>query len=692
MANVPVATAPVSEHASESIRFAPDILARLGEELVPHLDIGIVELVKNAFDADARNCAVYLEDIDRPGGTLRVADDGVGMDRDAIRDGWLVLGRSGKAQQARTPGGRVPAGDKGLGRLAALRLGRRVELETRPASRQGTAWRLALNWADYDAVKVVEEVQHPITVSPTDQAPGTDIVVKGLRRALGRPEVERLARALVLLNDPFVADNGFKVSLAGSGFAELEARVKDAYFDAADYHLVASLDAQGMAAFQAWDGSGRLLWSQAAHPGRPPYQTVEVSFEIWIFILEAKRFSPKNVTLSEVREWLKVTGGVHLYHQGMRVSPYGDSGHDWLDMNLARTRSPEERPSTGTTIGRVQVVDPQGRLRQKTDRSGFIEDQAFLDLRRFAQDALEWLAGCRLKEKEGVRRKSREGAPRELKAARRELKRALEVLPSAEATRLNEAIAAVERAQQQQIAALSEDVQLYRTLATVGVTTSVFAHETDKAVHSISSLADSVELRAKLANMWEKVQDPVTIIRRHAMALAAWTSLPLSLLERKKRSRGPLDLNQCTRELVRQLRLYFDEAGVPVALELSEGQLSIIATVAEVEAVLANLLVNALKALQVPEVRSRPREIRVQTERLSSVALLRVLDSGGGIQGIGLDDIWLPGRTAFPEGSGLGLTIVRDICQDLGGRVWAEPQGELGGATFVVEFPIYREM
>jgi hypothetical protein len=79
---------------TEHFRFSPDILRRLGEELIPHVDQGIIELVRNAYDADAVRCSVELIATEELGGTLRISDDGIGMTAKAIRSGWLVLGRS----------------------------------------------------------------------------------------------------------------------------------------------------------------------------------------------------------------------------------------------------------------------------------------------------------------------------------------------------------------------------------------------------------------------------------------------------------------------------------------------------------------------------------------------------------------------------------------------------------------------
>src|SRR4051812_36920795 len=105
------------------IRFAADILRRLGEELNPSPDQSVLELVKNAYDADAKMCRIELSSIDQAGGAVRIVDDGDGMDGEAIANGWLVLGRSRKSGRQTTRLGRTPVGSKGLGRLAALRMG-----------------------------------------------------------------------------------------------------------------------------------------------------------------------------------------------------------------------------------------------------------------------------------------------------------------------------------------------------------------------------------------------------------------------------------------------------------------------------------------------------------------------------------------------------------------------------------------
>ena len=130
--------------------FAPEILRRLGEELVPHADQGIVELVRKTYDADAHKCTVELVDILSDNGRIVVTDDGDGIARDYITDGWLVLGRSRKVRSHLTSEQRVPAGDKGLGRLAGCALGRTAILRTRPALEPGVEYRVESNWDVFD--------------------------------------------------------------------------------------------------------------------------------------------------------------------------------------------------------------------------------------------------------------------------------------------------------------------------------------------------------------------------------------------------------------------------------------------------------------------------------------------------------------------------------------------------------------
>jgi hypothetical protein len=202
-------------------KFSPDILSRLGEELIPNPDQGIMELVKNSYDADATECTVKLTNTEATGGSLVVSDNGIGMDLNEIADGWLVIGRSKKAARLPTSLGRLPVGDKGLGRLAALRQGSHVALKTRPADDLGIEYSLSINWEDFAQAKVVEDVALNIEKGETKQLQGTDTFVQNLGFKLGKREIQRLARELLLLADPFDSETGFRPKLIAPGCGKL---------------------------------------------------------------------------------------------------------------------------------------------------------------------------------------------------------------------------------------------------------------------------------------------------------------------------------------------------------------------------------------------------------------------------------------------------------------------------------------
>lgn len=393
-------------------RFAPSILERLGEELVPNLDQAIIELIRNSYDADASECVVDIK-IDKVNGTtIVISDNGTGMTSDQILNNWLVLGGSSKESTKLTPAGRRTVGDKGLGRLSALRAGSSVEMITRHSSNKGDeAHSISIEWSKYDKVRVVEEVALPIKKAKRISV-GTTTTLKGITRSFGKNETDRLGRSIVLLTSPF-HDGGhsdFKVKLIAPDFPELESRVNNGYLDDAEYILKAEILPDGSGHAKVLDFKGDVLYSadSSKWPTKKQdepliYKAPETTFELYIFIFNKNTFAGRGSTISEVKNWLKVVGGVHFYHRQFRVPPYGDPGHDWLDMNLSRVRNPEERPSTNTSVGRIIVEDPNGILKQKTDRVGFIESEEFHEIQRFAKDALEWFARRRLRDAEARR-------------------------------------------------------------------------------------------------------------------------------------------------------------------------------------------------------------------------------------------------------------------------------------------------
>ena len=680
------------------LRFSPEILKRLGEELNPFLDKGILELAKNAYDADAIHCKITLEDVDRPGGRITIDDDGDGMGVEDILSGWLVLGKSGKSTKSRTRLGRVPAGSKGLGRLAALRLGQRAELVTRPRNEADTQHKLAIHWPDFEGAQTVDEV--PLTVVSRQRPAaghGTSIQLAELTSHMTRGEVLRLARELILLADPFGDDpKGFKPELIAQEFDDLAALVKKRYFKDADYQVHARLDKDGHTSAKVTDYRGQKLFSAEhaviAGENAEVYECPEAKFDFWVFVLDSAEFSSRSVSLGEVKNWLGAFGGVHLYQNGIRVSPYGDPDDDWLNLNLRRSKHQEDNPSTNTVIGRMMVADREEVLQQKTDRSGFIETNAFRELRRFGADVTKWLHRCRADVSEIRRAKEREAALAAEKPATKALRAAIEQAPPKARKRIKSAFVANERSHQAALEKLKAEIQLYRTLSTVGITAATFAHESVGApIKMISFAASLIESRGRrhLGEDYARLlEGQVGKIRESVQKLNILGQATFSLLDRDKRRARGIKLHEAIKQAVETLKPFTDGRDIQVVVELDAGQPYLRASEAAIESVVTNFINNSSTAFE--SSKATERRVCLRTEVHGRTFTLRVLDNGPGIVDISKQDIWLPGETTRPNGTGLGLTIVRDTVLDLGGNVDVVERGELGGAEFIVQLPVLR--
>lgn len=111
---------------TESVRFRPRarLVDTIGADLIRDEMAGVVELVKNAYDADARSVTIRFEHLlDPTESAIVIDDDGHGMSRDALLNGWMSPATHLKEVERESPSGRPMLGRKGIGRFSAMRLG-----------------------------------------------------------------------------------------------------------------------------------------------------------------------------------------------------------------------------------------------------------------------------------------------------------------------------------------------------------------------------------------------------------------------------------------------------------------------------------------------------------------------------------------------------------------------------------------
>jgi len=700
------------------LRFAPAVLVRLGEELIPHPAQGIIELLKNAYDAEANRCTIQLHDVLFPGGTIVVEDDGNGMTDEQLLDNFLLIGHSAKRSSARTKRlHRRFVGEKGLGRLAALRLGYRARICSRPRDEPGVEYELDIDWREFDSVTAVEEVPLSIVTRPTREAPGVTVHIIDLKRPLSDGEVRSLTREALLLSDPFafvhwekheqepsfplegepkersVADGSFQVEVRSKDFRDLQSKMQSGYLNDAAYRLKAYVYADGSAQFVLDDQNKRRMAEETSPPGT--FKTVPAAFDLWVYMLGGgSEFSPKKFSLKEIKEWLGGVGGVHMYYRGIKVKPYGDPGDDWLKMNLARSSHQEDQPSTNTVFGRIAVDDATNVFEQPTSRLGFMENEAFANLTAFAQQALRWMFNQRRMRSEQQRQAAREKDKVERAKAVSEAKAEIRALvPAPQRQQAEQVIERLAKVDQKAAARFQQDLLLYRTMATVGTTYAIYSHQAEQPITTIRNLVDTLEERGRrhAPEVFEQhLARPLSTVRKTVETLRAYTNFPLQHLRRSKRETKDVDVAAAWEGVVEVFRPIAERSKVRIETDWPSSTACVFGSVALIEAIAANLLTNSIKALRDVSP-AEGRIIRIAAEVGGAALWVTHGDNGPGIVDLSLEEIWIPGRTSYENGTGFGLTIVRDSTSDLGGRVEAKKHGAYGGAEFTFQLPLTQE-
>ncbi len=186
------------------------------------------------------------------------------------------------------------------------------------------------------------------------------------------------------------------------------------------------------------------------------------------------------------------------------------------------------------------------------------------------------------------------------------------------------------------------------------------------------------------------LENPVNQIIRASDSLKTFANITTTLLDREKRRQGRVSLSSVVTGIIELLKPFLEEAHVTVNTAFSEDEPAIFGSISSCESIIANLITNSLNAFAYQHATTTTRKIGISTMETVNGLELRVDDNGPGIHGLSMKEIWLPGQTTTPGGTGLGLTIVRDAVIELGGTVAASPKGPFGGAEFRIAFPIMR--
>ncbi|MEU7779331.1 ATP-binding protein [Micromonospora parva] len=395
----------------------------LGRELISDPNLAVIEFVKNSYDAGAANVVVDFRLREKPT-SLLISDDGVGMDEEAFRSNWLRPGFSEKSMDYHGPAlfargnesavkrlsRREPAGEKGLGRLAAGRLGGRMEVWTRPTPTD--SWmHVVFDWARYDDMtKRITDVDIPYdftTAPPVEEfGSGTVVQVSNLRqpwtgrvpgravRGRARTRLGRLKQDLQFLVRPLEPEyRRFEVDLRSDAFTDPDdvgIIVAGEGQSTADYIYRFSLDVDE-ADYVVIKRSIKRSVAIADELDLPREQELP---EVTVNHTAAKREGrPEELRCGPfsgtfiytpppaARRASKVDGfasGVLLYRDGVLVEPYGLPGDDWVGVEARKaSRQGHAAIQPATFSGHVMISRRENReLEDMSNRLGLLENEA----------------------------------------------------------------------------------------------------------------------------------------------------------------------------------------------------------------------------------------------------------------------------------------------------------------------------
>ena len=197
----------LSKKDTGNVRFSVDaaIIDKLGKELVGKQETAVAELVKNSYDADALSCDLIFESTNDVGGTLIIEDDGNGMDREELINGFMRISSSDKLHNPVSPRyNRQRAGRKGIGRFATQRLGSQLTIITQKKESK-SAFKITIDWDQYSLDKELSHIVNSIEeISKiTSKTSFTKLIVNNLRESFTTTSLKRIFRYVSDLQQPF---------------------------------------------------------------------------------------------------------------------------------------------------------------------------------------------------------------------------------------------------------------------------------------------------------------------------------------------------------------------------------------------------------------------------------------------------------------------------------------------------------
>jgi len=671
------------------------LIRLIGQELISDEPVAVVELAKNAYDADARRFVVRFEGtrfdkVDR----IVVEDDGHGMSLETTLSAWLEPGTTSKRHTRVSPGGRLYQGEKGIGRFAAARLAKTLLLESKTQS-TAPGVMVLLQWGAFDDNSYLADIPISYETGPiADLDRGTRLTMEGLQRQWTEPDFERLQQRLSRLLSPFDDVKGFVIELSVPGRPDLSGEVQAPELVLKPkYELKGALSAAGTFTGEILaDTKTRRSFETRKILGNgqlPRCGPFEVDIRAWDrdregLIPIAERL---KTGVQEIRRTLNAFCGVSIYRDGFRVYPYGQEGNDWLTLDNRSRQNPVRSLANNQIVAAIRIsraTNPD--LQDRSNREGMVLNDAHEELATWFTAILSLLE----EERYALR-------PRQPKSDQVEpLFESLDISAAVKEVRkeLGEShrVARMLASADQQVRSGVERIQevFSRLLLSSGL-----GHMVDVVIHEIGSPLGKVTrqlgiLEKALEEMLSAAQ--LKKVSPMFISMNGWLEQIHNLRQRLEpqtpAKRGRATSFDVRQEIEDSLELYsalIAKQNVKVTTHLPRSSLNVRMSRASLGQVLANLIDNALYWIASHKGAGKGGELLISAKALESGFTVSVSDDGPGVDEDDQARIFEPYFTHKPNGMGLGLYIARLVIEPYGKLLYI-PDGPLSGACFEARF------
>jgi len=722
------------------VRFSVDagIINRLGKELVGKHETAVSELVKNAFDADATEVNLIFENAWNAGGTLTIEDNGTGMTKDQLINGFMRLSSSDKIHNPISDKyKRTRAGRKGIGRFATQRLGSKLTIITHTAKSESSI-KVSINWNDFETDKDLLSVSISIEVIPKSKVEGTTLIIENLRDGWSDPMIKRVFRYTSALLQPFPLSKKNKDQAESS----IDPGFKSYYFRQEGQELIPIIDEEeaifkhALAEIEGYvmdDGQG--CWALKSEKLNFPQEVFLIGsddnnrentyakfnqikglhFKAYYFILDSSLFE-NSKAFQFIKEVGYEKGGIKLYRNGFRVLPYGENNDDWLGLDKSNNRSIVLGPHPNRNFfGFVELNDREGLFEETSSREGIISNDAFNELVKFVYRSIlsavvkvSELRGRKAKASQKDYSKPAQSPIEIIEAAIKALsnivnneglaglsKEDLERSISSFNAVLNDAAFAIEKEKEERQALIDENNML-RILAGLGLVIGEFIHEVHRFLPGFDAEISFLKNAVKdIKGVYERVE----LLGTNIKSFTSYTSYFDKAISRNIiRELQPIELRDVVKDFAIVIDNNLKRANITLEKPVYDGYDLFTTPMhpSEWASILFNLYTNSKKAIVRKKVDGK---ILIHCGKDEKNVFLEFSDNGDGIPKENEDLIFNAFFTTTSAanhsgndaeslvGTGLGLKIVKDIVEFYGGDVYVTNSPESFNTTLRIEIP-----